>query len=140
MEGMIVVKIYSVNLRLDLTGTELAKAVSMTENCELTICCRPEEWEKFRGDYTPYLCDRIRIRDLIHDLRGGSVAVHVYRIYDILSAKIRCRLGLDLGMNPSTKWYNENERLRNFQKAGFNFLSFWPVRLSSAQCTVACKK
>ena len=47
--------------------TELAKAVNMTEDCELTICCRPEEWEKSRGDYTPYLCDRIHI---VHKTAG----------------------------------------------------------------------
>ena len=41
------------------------------------------------------------------------------RICDILSAKIRGRLGFDLGMNPSTKWYNENERLRNFMDSYF---------------------
>ena len=43
------------------TFTELAKAVNMTENCELTICCRPEEWEEVREDFAPYMCERIHV-------------------------------------------------------------------------------
>ena len=46
---------------------ELAKAVSMTENCKLTICCRPEEWEKVREDYAPYMCGRIHV---VHKTAG----------------------------------------------------------------------
>ena len=46
---------------------ELAKAVSMTENCELTICCRADEWELVREDFAPYMCSRIHV---VHKTAG----------------------------------------------------------------------
>ncbi len=40
---------------------ELAKAVRMTENSKLIICCRDFEWEREKNNFEPYLCDRIEI-------------------------------------------------------------------------------
>ena len=59
----------------------------------------------------------------IHDSRKYFALRNRYlsidRICDILSVKIKRRLGLELGMVPTTKWYNENERLRNFMDSYF---------------------
>ena len=46
---------------------ELAKAVSMTDNCELTICCRDFEWEKVKDDFAPFMCGRIHV---VHKTAG----------------------------------------------------------------------
>ena len=40
---------------------ELAKAVYKFPKCELTICCRPSEWEKEKNNFSEWLCDRIKI-------------------------------------------------------------------------------
>ena len=40
---------------------ELAKAVYKVPECELTICCRPFEWEKEKLNFSEWMCDRIKI-------------------------------------------------------------------------------
>lgn len=40
---------------------ELVKAVAKTNNCNLTICCRENEWEKEKEKYLPYLNESISI-------------------------------------------------------------------------------
>ena len=34
---------------------ELAKAVNITENCELKFCCKSDEWELFMKDFALYM-------------------------------------------------------------------------------------
>ena len=53
---------------------EVVKAVTATPGCELTLCCRKEEWEKEKHKYEPYMCDRIRIVHLNGDQLEGEYA------------------------------------------------------------------
>ena len=41
--------------------TELVRAVSQIDNCELTICCREEEWNKEKTTYESLLNNHIHI-------------------------------------------------------------------------------
>lgn len=60
--------------------TELFKAVTMTENTQLTVCCREKEWEKEKTNYEKYINDRIRI---IH--KSGDELEPYYEEADICS-------------------------------------------------------
>ena len=41
--------------------TDLVQAVSMTENVELTICCRKPEWLKEKHFFAPFLNDKVKV-------------------------------------------------------------------------------
>ena len=59
---------------------ELIKAVFMTDDTKLIICCREAEWEKERHSFQPYLCDRIEV---IH--KNSDELEPYYRDADICS-------------------------------------------------------
>ena len=59
---------------------ELVKAISITDNTKLIICCREEEWAKERCNIEPYLCDRIEV---IH--KNGNELEPYYEEADICS-------------------------------------------------------
>lgn len=60
--------------------TELARAVNITDNCELTICCRPDEWESVKDDYKHYLNNKIKI---VH--KGANELEQFYSEADLCS-------------------------------------------------------
>ena len=41
--------------------SELLKAVKMSENTQLILCCRDKEWEKEKPNLKPYMCDRVTV-------------------------------------------------------------------------------
>jgi len=59
---------------------ELLKAASLVSKCELTICCRENEWMKEKGHLTSYLSSRIHI---IH--KSGADLEPYYANADICS-------------------------------------------------------
>jgi hypothetical protein len=50
------------------------------ENVFLTICCRPDDWEKVKGEYADWLTDKVRI---IHEKDEGLIPF--YKEADLLS-------------------------------------------------------
>lgn len=41
--------------------TSIFKAVMTTDDVYLVVCTRKEEWDRIKGKYLPYMCDRIKI-------------------------------------------------------------------------------
>ena len=60
--------------------TDLVKAVSQINECELTVCCREAEWEKEKEKFSPYLNERIHI---VH--KHGEELEEYYKKADLCS-------------------------------------------------------
>lgn len=59
---------------------ELLKAVSMTDNCRLILCCRVAEWENEKENLLPYMNDHIQ---LVH--ASGAELEKYYQQTDLCS-------------------------------------------------------
>lgn len=72
---------------------ELLIAVKETENCEITVCCRQEEWEKEEPKLIDAMCDRVKI---VH--KSGDELKAEYEKADICSLLFKPDLYRQLAM------------------------------------------
>lgn len=72
---------------------ELLIAVRETENCELTVCCRQDEWEKEKEKLIDAMCDRVQI---VH--KSGDELKAEYEKADICSLLFKPDLYRQLAM------------------------------------------
>lgn len=59
--------------------TPMFEAVRQTAQVELTLCCRPAEWERIRSFYAPFLTERVHV---VH--RAGDELNALYRNHHIV--------------------------------------------------------
>lgn len=84
---------------------ELAKAVHSVKNCELTICCREAEWNKEKGNFTPFLDETIHI---VH--KSGNELEEYYHGTDLCSLMIRQNAYIDMAKPFKAFEYLAHER------------------------------
>lgn len=70
---------------------ELAEAVHSVKNCELTLCCREEEWEKEKSNFEPYLDGSIHI---IH--KSGDELEEYYKRADLCSLMFKPNIYMEM--------------------------------------------
>lgn len=76
---------------------ELAKAVSGTRNCHLTLCCREQEWANEKAAFLPYLSEKITV---IHE--NGSELESYSQQADICSLLFPKSMYIDFAVSFKT--------------------------------------
>ena len=83
---------------------ELLKAIAMTENVRLILCCREAEWQSEQAKFAPYMCDRVEV---VH--RSGDELEAFYARADVGSLMFRNGEHMDITVPFKTFEYLAHE-------------------------------